>query len=229
MTKTASDKIYVLPENGTTYKRLMLPAAATLQQIYGSEMVMPLLRDALGSPLTWQVRNETSVRKALLSPQLAPRLVAALLALDAVAEFGDGNMPLETYLRRTETRLESLTAVHIPTDVRGRVAAESHVARTPSDEPIVSVRAVLDVRQGIVTQARLAFTGAFRESARVAAEAGELLNGKPLDSNTIDTVAEAVSKEVSPPDDFIGSEEYRRAMVKIATRRALEACKKEVN
>ncbi len=229
MTKTAKDKIYVLPENGTSYKRLILPANISLQEIYSSAETMPLLREALGSPLTWQVRNETSVRKAVLSPQLAPRFIAALLALDAVAEFGDGDMPLENYLRRTETRIESLVALHIPTAVQGRVAAESHVSRTPADEPIVSVRAVLDIQQGVVAQARLAFTGAFRESARIAAEAGKQLSGKPLDDNTIATVAQFVSEEVSPPDDFIGSEAYRREMVKVITRRALDACKKEVN
>ncbi len=228
MSESKQNKIRVLPENGVSYKQLMLPADASLQKVYTSNLVMPLLREALGSPLTWQMRNETSVRKALLSPQLAPRFIAALLALDAVAEFGDGDMPLENYLRRTETRIESLIALHIPTDVRGRVTAESHVARTPSDEPIVSVRAVLDVRQGFVAQARLAFTGAFRESARMAADAAKLLNGHPLDENTIESVAQAVSREVSPPDDFIGSEDYRREMVKVVTRRALEACKKEV-
>lgn len=228
MRETVMNKVYVLPENGTSYKQLVLPADVSLQIVYEAVEVHPMLRESLGTPVTWQVRNETSVRKAVLSPQLAPRFVAALLALSTVAEFGDGEMSLEAYLRRTDTRPEALIALHVPAEVQGRVLAESHVGRTPADEPIVSVRAALDVQNDVVTQARLAFTGAFRESARIAAEASKLLSGKKLDDDTIALVAQAVSEEVSPPDDFIGSEAYRREMVKVVTRRALVACRKEV-
>jgi CO/xanthine dehydrogenase FAD-binding subunit len=37
-------------------------------------------------------------------------------------------------------------------------------------------------------------------------------------------VADGVVEEVDPRGDFLGSEEYRRAMANVTTRRALEEC-----
>jgi CO/xanthine dehydrogenase FAD-binding subunit len=42
-------------------------------------------------------------------------------------------------------------------------------------------------------------------------------------------VANAIEGEVAPEGDFRGSEEYRRAMAGVLTRRALEQCLSEVN
>lgn len=228
MTVMTQNQMRVLPADGAAHKTLVVPADTLLQAVYESPLTPKLLRESLGSPTTWQLRNETSVRKAILSPQLAPRFIAALLALCTTAEFGDTELPLEKYLRRAEKRPEMLVALHIPTAVPGRVWAEKHVSRTPADEPIVSVRAVVDIADGTVASARLAFTGAFREHARVAEKAAELLRGKSLTDDTIAAAAQAASEEVSPPDNFIGSAEYRRELVKILTRRALESCRSEV-
>lgn len=228
MTVMTQNKIRVQPADGAAHKILVVPAEASLQAVYESPLTPALLRESLGSPTTWQLRNETTARKAILSPQLAPRFIAALLALGATAEFADTTLPLEQYLRRAEERSDVLTAIHIPTLVSGRVWAEKHVSRTPADEPIVSVRAVIDAPDGTVAGARLAFTGAFREHARLAPQAAELLRGKSLTDETIAAAVQAASEEVSPPDNFIGSAEYRRAMVKILTRRALESCRSEV-
>jgi CO/xanthine dehydrogenase FAD-binding subunit len=41
---------------------------------------------------------------------------------------------------------------------------------------------------------------------------------------SIRAVATAVEDEVEPEGDFRGSEEYRRAMAGVLTRRALEQC-----
>lgn len=228
MTVKTKSSIQLLPADGAVHKTLVLPADTSLQAVYDASLTPALLRDALGSPTTWQLRNETTVRKAILSPQLAPRFIAALLALCTTAKFGDTELPLEKYLRRAEERPEMLVALHVPTAVPGRVWAEKHVSRTPADEPIVSVRVVVDTVNGTVTRARLAFTGAFREHARVAEKAAKVLQGKPLTDDTIAAAAQAASEEVSPPDNFIGSAEYRRELVKILTRRALEACRSEV-
>jgi len=104
------------------------------------------------------------------------------------------------------------------------------VALTPADEPIVAAIAVIELagesQNPVVSQARLALTGAWRENARLA-RAAELLAGKPLTEEAIEQIAIGVEQEVSPPDDFRGSANYRRAMAALLTRRALRRMKKQ--
>jgi CO/xanthine dehydrogenase FAD-binding subunit len=150
--------------------------------------------------------------------------VAALLALGATvtAEGDDG--PAEITL---EAMLQdgggNLSAVHVPpvgTDVR---VGEATVARTPAEAPIVAAFAALEFADGVVRQVRVALSGVWPEPARLAASSA-LLPGGPLDLARIEAVAAAVAEEVAPKGDFLGSEEYRRAMAGVLTRRALASC-----
>lgn len=202
---------------------LVLEAHIPLQVIYEVPETPDLLRQTLGDPLTWQLRNESTVLKVILSPKLAPQFVAALLALDARVLFNQKQKPLADYLRRTRPADEHPSAVQIPLDAPGQVWGKAHVARTPADEPIVSVIAVVGLRGQAVDTARLALTGAWMEHARLAASA-DLLAGGPLTDERIQRVAVAVAQEVAPPDDFCGSAEYRREMAAVLTRRALITC-----
>lgn len=215
---------------------------APLQSVLDSPECPPLLRQTLTGVLSWQTRNETLVQRVLTSPRVAPQWVAALLALGATVtvegETGPTEVPLETVLqRKTE---EKVSALHIPplfpppkgADRRrsgdeggGMRWGEAHVARTPADEPIVAAVAVVEMDNGAVQQARVVLTGVWLEPARLAKVPAQLVGG-PLDEDGIRAVAEAVEKEVEPKGDFRGSEEYRRAMAGVLTRRALEACRR---
>jgi CO/xanthine dehydrogenase FAD-binding subunit len=97
------------------------------------------------------------------------------------------------------------------------------VARTPADEPIVAAFAVVELDADVVRQARVALVGVWQEPVRLAQAPAQLVGG-PLDAATIEAVAQAVAEEVSPKGDFLGGEEYRRAMAGVLTHRALEAC-----
>jgi carbon-monoxide dehydrogenase medium subunit len=219
------NSIKVVPlENQKASTALILEAQTSLQAIYESPVTPDLLRQALGDTLTWQLRNESTVIKAILSPKLAPQFVAALLALDARVLFNQEQKLLADYLRRTQPAQEHLSAVQFPLDVPGQVWGEARVARTPADEPIVSVLAVVGLRDQTVDQARLALTGAWPENARLAESAG-LLTGGLLNEERIQQVALAVAQEVIPPDDFRGSADYRREMAAVLTRRALATCR----
>jgi CO/xanthine dehydrogenase FAD-binding subunit len=99
------------------------------------------------------------------------------------------------------------------------------VARTPADEPIVAVVAVVDMEADNLTvrQARIALTGVWPKSVRLA-EAASYLVGRSLDESSRQAVAEGVEKEIAPKGDFLGSEEYRQAMAGVLTHRTLEQC-----
>jgi len=180
------------------------------------------LRRTLTGPISWQTRNETSVQKALTSPRVAPQWIAALLALGATVTVEGDAGPEESPLTVGAGQPRPHT-LHIPPSDPNQRWGEARVTRTPADEPIVAVVAVVEVDSDIVRQARIALTGVWPETVRLA-QAAEQLVGNPLDEANIQAVADAVGREVAPRGDFRGSEEYRRAMAGVLTRRALGQC-----
>lgn len=205
---------------------LRIDGRSTLQEVYEAGDSPELLRQTLSDAISWQKRNGVTVAEAVYSPNLAPQWVAALLALGARAEFPDGDSALTAFLRRTGRRHNHLQALLVPLNAPGRVWGEAHVGRTPTDSPIVSAIAVVDLSEAVVRRARLALTGVWREQARLA-EAADLLAGQSLNHAAIGQVKEAIEAEVSPQDDFRGTAVYRRAMAGTLTYRALTACIKK--
>lgn len=192
---------------------------SSLQSVVERPETPSLLRQMLTSTLSWQARNETSVRKALASPRVAPQWVAALLALGATVSIETDGDTAETPLM--EARGADIRALHIRAE--GLRWGEAHVARTPADDPIVAAVAALKLGGGMVEEARVALTGVWPEAVRLAQAPAKLVGGS-LGRERIEAVAEAVEQEVQPKGDFLGSEAYRRAMAAVMTRRALEAC-----
>jgi CO/xanthine dehydrogenase FAD-binding subunit len=204
-------------------KTWSIDADALLQSVLDSAESPSLLRQTLTGAISWQTRNEKSVRQALTSPRVTPQWVAALLALGAMVtmerDTGAAKTPLEALLqRRAEGKVSTLHVM-----VGGVKCGEAHVARTPADDPIVAAVAVVEIDGDVVRQARVALTGVWPELVRLAEAPAQLIGG-PLDEERIRTVAEAVEKEVAPKGDFLGSKEYRQAMAGVLTRRALEKC-----
>jgi CO/xanthine dehydrogenase FAD-binding subunit len=229
-TSVKDDAVIVLSSRQEDAEAILsVGAEVSLQVVYAVPTCPELLRRELSAPVTWQQRNETTVEKAFRSPVLAPQWVAALLALGTHAILREeGEKPLAAFLDRTKPYRGKLVAVHLPLNVAGRVWGASHVARTPADEPIVAVIAVVDLTGHIVHQARLALTGVWRAPVRLA-QSADLLIGEPLKDDRIRQVAAAVEREVTPLGDFRGSVEYRRAMAGVLARRALNECMRGSN
>ena len=201
-----------------------IEADAPLQAILERNGCPPMLRETLGGALSWQTRNETAVRKALASPRIASQWVAALLALGATVtvdgEDGPAQVPLRDVVAHAGGRV---SALHVAPGSPGTRWGEAHVARTPADPPIVAAYATVELVDGLVRSVRVALTGAWPDPVRLA-EAPASLIGGALDTASIAAVAEAVEAEVAPKGDYLGSEEYRRVMAGVLTRRALAQC-----
>jgi CO/xanthine dehydrogenase FAD-binding subunit len=183
-----------------------------------------LLSRVLSGVHSWQVRNETTVRRTLKASQLMPQWVAALLALGAtvVVENDDGVADVALKALVTGRAEGDVKAVHVPrrTDMRW---GEAHVARTPSDDPIVAAFAVVTFSDGVVEEAHVALTGVSSEPVWLT-DADDALRGQALDRERIAATASAIEDEIEPQGDYLGSEAYRRAMASVLARRALEAC-----
>ncbi len=207
----------------TSNETWSIGADASLEDAYRSPGCPPLIRRALSGAFTWQNRNRRGVQRALVSASIAPQWTAALLALGATvtveSDAGSTEVPLEHLLERRVTG----TPLTLHVRLEGVLWGEARVGRTRADDPIVSAVAAVEMKEGTVHQARLALTGVWPKPAGLA-EAARALVGEELDTDSISSVARAVSLEVSPEADFRGSVEYRRAMSEVLSRRALEQC-----
>jgi carbon-monoxide dehydrogenase medium subunit len=197
-----------------------IDADATLQSVLDDPACPELLSRALTGVYSWQVRNETTVRRALKASRRVTEWLAALLALGAAVTI-DGEVPLEDLLDGTVKG--EVTALHIPTGGSRTGWGEAHVGRTSADKPIVAAFAAVRISAGAVEEARVALTGVWPQPVRLAEATGTLV-GQPLSNDRIRAVAEAVETAVEPQGDYLGSAAYRRAMAGVLTRRALEAC-----
>ena len=87
---------------------------------------------------------------------------------------------------------------------------------------MVGVAAVLTVEGGKVTKAGIGITGAGTRATRAkGVEAG--LTGKALDAATIQAAADKAADGVDVQADLQGSEDYKRHLLRVFARRAIEA------
>lgn len=153
-------------------------------------------------------------------------LAVALLALDAKVVLyapAQQRLPLDDFLEGREQRLadEALIAeVALPLGGVGTAAALARVGRTPRDRPIVCAAARLRLVDGRCQAPRLALGGVAGRPIRLR-QVEDMIAGKVLDDDVLSAAAQAVISTVSPPSDYRGSAEYRRAMAGVLARRAL--------
>ncbi|MBN2556522.1 MAG: hypothetical protein JXA97_11330 [Anaerolineales bacterium] len=216
------DAIYVRSDAGG--ETLIIDPGTTLQQLMTFERTPALLIDSMQGWTTWQKRNSLSVLTAIRSPGQTAPLTAAMLVsgLRVVADGEESN--LSEFMQRSDRSRVPLDEICIPlsSDCCFGMAA---VNATPTDTPIVSAFAAIELKGEQVVQARIALTGVWRKAAQLVNSADALV-GKLLTEEAIAAVASAVAKEVSPRGNYVGSEAYRRAMAGITARRALSACLK---
>ncbi len=198
---------------------------ASLQSVLDAPDCPALLRSALTGVYSYQLRTQTTVSRTLRAFQLMPQWIAALLALGASVgleqEDGVREVPLDRLGRLTSNG--DIAALYIPLPDSACRWGEAHVARTPSDEPIVAAFAWVKLRGRLVQAARVALTGVWPEGVRLATSEHALV-GEPLTVEQIRALAGRIQDRVEPVGDYRGSEEYRRAMAGAMSRRALKAC-----
>lgn len=96
-------------------------------------------------------------------------------------------------------------------------------SRRAGDFAVVAVGAVLLVRNGVIEHARLGMAGVGGTPVR-AGEAEVALIGRDVSAQSFGDAAQAAADAVTPLGDIHGSVEYRRHLVRVLTRRALERC-----
>lgn len=204
---------------------LEIGATATPAQLALLGSLPPLAQVAaqLGGPA---VRNMATIGGNLFVAPPYGDLAVPLLALDAQVRLagagGTRTVPIEAFLAgRSADPPELVTALLVPPP-QGRTAylkLGRRAAVSPSVVTVV-VHVVLGA-DGTCTEARIAL-GAAGPHALRAHRAEAALVGHPLGPESIAAAAAAAMEECDPPTDALASAWYRRKMVGVYVRRALE-------
>ena len=95
------------------------------------------------------------------------------------------------------------------------------LARDAEDWPAVGAAVWYRVESGAIAEARIAVSAATECPVRIAAAETALI-GAPAGAPAFAQAAEAAAGEVNPLADIRGSASYKREMVRVHVRRALE-------
>ena len=176
----------------------------------------------IGDP---QVRNRGTIGGSLAHADPGADLPAVLVALNAEIDLqgpaGQRSVAAEDFFQDILTVDLGEDEIILRVRFDGcRSAAYAKLEQRASRFALVGVAAALDIEDGVCRSARVAVTGASSHAQRLSA-VEDALSGGALPSGAAADGAGAGLEFVNA--DLHGSEEYRRAMVEVFTRRAIEA------
>jgi carbon-monoxide dehydrogenase medium subunit len=191
---------------------------------------VPLLAAALPLIGHEAIRSRGTIGGSLAHADPAAELPAVARALDAEfvvrSRSGDRAVPaaewFEGYLATARRPEEILVEVRFPTAGPGTGVAFQEVTRRHGDFAIVGLAASLTLADGVISHARLAFSGVADVPVR-AADAEDLLIGERPSAGLFEEAARRAVADIDPPADLHGSSEYRKKIAATLVRRGLQA------
>jgi carbon-monoxide dehydrogenase medium subunit len=206
---------------GTTYHAIA--SSADVQSACGA------LVECVSQIGDTQVRNRGTIGGSLAHADPAADLPALVLALGATLHVKGPNGARDIsaddmFVEMLTTALgpdEIITSVTFPKLGQGEGAAYEKLRQPASRYAIVGVAAYVKLgADGKVAAARVAVTGAGPKATRQP-DAEAVLVGTDGSAEAVAAAAEKAGEGMEYLGDIHASEEYRRAMVKVYTRRAL--------
>ena len=211
--------------------RIEIGAGTTHHDVASSALLRarcPVVADAaavIGDP---QVRNRGALGGSLAHADPAADYPAAMLAVDAdlhlkgpggwrVAQARDFFQGVFTVDLAADEILAKVTFAP------ARASAYAKLHQRASRFAIVGVAAALDVDGGVIRTARIGLTGAAASPARLV-NVEVALAGQPATAAATAAAARIAGEGVDELNaDIHGSADYRRAMIPVFTRRALDS------
>ena len=212
---------------------LRIGAMTSLAQLEYSHLVAstyPVLSRALGTLSNIRIRNVATLGGHLAHGDphmdLPPILMTLGAKIWAVSPLGrrwvDVCDLFTGYYQTSLIKDELITAVEIAGQPPGVYCCyEKFTARSADDWPTVGVAVRYTVVSGVIGAARIAVSAATERPMRTAAAEAELVNA-PLAPHVFSKAADAAADELEPIADLHGSASYKREMVRVHVRRALE-------
>ena len=214
---------------------IKIGAAVTHSQAASSKLIQEhalLLAEAtlaIGSP---QIRNQGTVVGNVVNAQPAADSAVALFALEAKTEITSSNgsrlIPVEKLYKgvgvsQVNSTAEIVTAIYFKGLRNNQGSAFVRLAqRKALALPMLNVAVVVTVQDDHFEEARIVVAPVAPTPLRLR-KAEAVLQGALIGLDSINTAAESAASEAQPRDsDLRGSAEYRKEMVRVLVRRALE-------
>ena len=210
-------------------KSVTIGALATYRTLQHHPLITaryPAIGDALAVLADQQVRARGTIGGCVAHGDPAADLPAVLLALDAAVTMsgpsGERTVPLDDFLQGVFTTDlapdEIVTSITLPAAAPGQ--AYEKFAQPASHLPLAGVCAVVSVRDGAVTSAKVAVTGIAARPFRALSSERSLLSA-PITPSLLAAAAEEAGKGVRPLSDQHASAPYRLHLTETLTREAL--------
>ncbi len=203
--------------------------------LQGDVAASPLVQQtfpALAEAARWvgavQTRNRATLVGNICNASPAADTAPALLGYGAQVKIasaqGERTVPLEEFFvgpGKTGLQENELVAeLLVPAPQPRTGGAFFRRTRTAMDIAVVCAAAVLSLADGTCRDARIAL-GAVAPTPVRAQRAERALVGQALTERVIEEASRIAAEEARPITDVRGSEEYRREMVRVLTRRGL--------
>jgi len=196
------------------------------------------LYEAAGLIGSVQIQNRAALGGNICNAAPSADTAPALLVLDARAVVASSKgarlVELDRFFKGPgQTILEKgelLTGIFVPTPAaRSASTYLRFIPRNEMDIAIAGVGCYLEIESsGLVKRARIALAAVAPTPIR--ARIAELaLEGREISDALIEAAAEAAVSAARPISDVRGSAEYRKDLVRVLTRRTLQACLQRIN
>lgn len=213
---------------------LILGAAAQLRKISldsSLEKDYKVIMEAAGNVSSMQIRNMATIGGNACNASPSADAIQGLMVMDAKAVItgSDGNREaaIEEFFTGPGTTVlkegEFLLSFKVPAPKPGTGAIYKKFAiRGDTDISIVGVGCRLTLQKdGTIEEARISLSAVGPKPLR-AFDAEKLLIGQKLTAELIEQAAEAAENSCTPITDQRATAEYRKQMVRVWTRHAIE-------
>jgi len=211
---------------------LRIGALATINEIETSQIVIRnyrALAEACHVVANIRIRNMATIGGNLAHGDYQSDPPTVLAALDARLELLSAGKVRQLAL--TDFQLGSYETVLQPGELLAAVVIPplppgmngnyvKFTTGSSGERPCAGVAALARFERGICHELRLAVGAVSAKPLRIAA--AELATGKALSVELIATIAAAAARTIDPIDDVRGPAEYKRHLVGVMTRRALQ-------
>lgn len=175
-----------------------------------------------------QIRNigtiGGNITNAVPSADLPPILIALGAAVTLQGNGGSRTVPLEDFFTGPRQSVikqdEILTEIVIPENSFSGSTYHKFGLRRSGALAVVGVAVAVAMEGNVCKDARIVL-GAVAPTPKRAKDAEALLKGKEVNDVLLEEAAKLAAAASSPITDIRGSEEYRRDMVRVFTRRCL--------
>ncbi|MCL4107161.1 UNVERIFIED_CONTAM: hypothetical protein GTU68_032976 [Idotea baltica] len=224
-------RIESLKEIRNNDKSISIGAGATHASISRNEDIKkhaPMIAEVAGMIGDIQVRNRGTIGGSIAHADPSADWPAVLLAADAKISIAssDGNREVDVdqfFKGFYETALndgEIITGIRIPKSAANVNSCYVKFVQPASRFAIVGCAAAIAKDNGVVSSARIAFTGV-GDSAYRATEIENALKGGDLSEEHIETACADATAGVDVMSDHFASEKYRAHLARVYAKRAI--------